>query len=570
MTKSCSIAFNDAFKVRSSLLLFLFLLSGCTRLEKSKAPAVSEAKVLAEAKVVTVKEDAETLRRIDALAQFATGIHHELNDETKEANERFLKAALADVENEQLVLDVARRLVRDGENERAIELLTKAAGQPQPPGSIYAWLGLVYLQVGRTNDAVAANERAIDLAPDNLAAYQNLAGLHLQFGRTNDAIGVLHKAASRTNASAEFLIGTADILARYQQRLFTDDQNREQTLRLLDAAAAKKPENPLVVQRLADLYLRHGQSEKAEPLYLDLLKRFPGIPGLRERLANIYIRLDRNAEAEKLLQEISRDNPTDPATHFFLGSLAYEAKQYDKAAEHYETALKLDPNFEALYYDLAGVHIARNQPTEAVTLLEKARGKFKLTFVLEFYSGIAQGMMHNWDEALKRLTSAELVAKTSEPNRLNHIFYYQLGSVHERKGNIDEAVKNLRKALEASPEYADALNYLGYMWADRGENLEEARSMIERAVKAEPKNAAFLDSLAWVLFKLKRNEEALEWMNKAISHSDEPDQTLYDHLGDIHAELKQLDEARAAYAKALAVKPDEKIQEKLDKLTTTR
>lgn len=523
--------------------------------------------VLSETKVVPIKEDPETLQRIDALTQFATGIHYELNDDSKEANERFLKAALADLGNEGLVLDVARRLVRDGDNGRAIDLLTKAANQPKPPGSIYAWLGLAYLQTGRTNEAVEANQQAIQLSPDNLAAYQNLAGLHLQAGKTNEAIAVLRSAASRTNASPEFLIGAVDILSRYhRQKLFTDEENKEHALILLDAAAEKKPDNPLVLQRIADLYLLHGQSEKAEPIYADLLKRFPSIPGLRERLANIYIRLDRNAEAEKLLEEISRENPTDPATHFFLGSLAYEAKQYDKAAEHYETALKLNPDFEPLYYDLAGVHIARQQPAEALALLDRARGKFKLTFIVEFYSGIAQGMMENWSEALSRLTSAELVAKTSEPNRLNHIFYYQLGSVHERSGNIPEAVKSLRKALELSPEYADALNYLGYMWADRGENLDEARSMIERAVKAEPKNAAFLDSLAWVLFKLKRNEEALDYMNKAIAQSERPDQTLFDHLGDIHVELKQLDQARDAYAKALAVKPDEKIQQKLDGL----
>jgi tetratricopeptide (TPR) repeat protein len=549
-------------KLSSGLIfLFLWVAGGCARLEKS--PAISETKI------IPVQEDAETLRRIDALAQFATGIHHELNDESKEANERFLKAALADLGNETLVLDVARRLVRDGDNERAIDILTKAASQPKPPGSIYAWLGLAYLQAGRTNDAVEANREAIKLSPDHLAAYQNLAGLHLQSGRTNEAIAVLREAAGRTNASPEFLIGTADILARFhRQKLFSNEENKEQTMRLLDAAAAKNPENPLVLQRIADLYLSHGASEKAEPIYLELLKRFPNIPGLRERLANIYIRLDRNAEAEKLLEEISRENPTDPTTHFFLGSLAYEAKQYDKAAEHYETALKLNPEFEPLYYDLAGVHIARQQPAEALALLDRARGKFKLTFLVEFYSGIAQGMMQNWPEALSRLTSAELVAKTSEPDRLNHRFYYQLGSVHERSGNVQEAVKNLKKALELSPDYSDALNYLGYMWAERGENLDEARSMIERAVKAEPENAAFLDSLAWVLFKLKRNEEALEYMNKAIAHSEEPDPTLYDHLGDIHVELKQIDKAREAYAKALAVKPDEKIQRKLDDLTT--
>jgi tetratricopeptide (TPR) repeat protein len=546
----------------AALLAGVLFCTGCARLQKNQAP-------IAEVKIVPVKEDAETQKRIEAFSRFATGIHYELNDKPKSATEEFLQAALADVDNEDLVIDVVRRLMRDSKHDEAIALLKQAAEQPKPPGTIFALLGLAYVETGRTNEAVEANRTAIKLAPDNLAAYHNLATLHLQSGRTNDAVAVLGQAAGRTNASPEFLIGTADILRRYRdQKLFSDEENKAQTLILLDAAAAQKPQNPIVQQRIADLYLLHSEPAKAEPIYSQLLKKYPNIPGLRERLANIYIRLDRNAEAEKLLEQISRDNPTEPTTYYFLGSLAYEGKQYDKAAEHYETALKLDPEFEALYYDFAGVQIARDQPAEALALLEKARGKFKLNFVLEFYSGIAQGMMEKWSEALSHLTSAELLARTSEPDRLNHRFYYQLGSVHERSGNIPEAVKNLRKCLELSPDYPDALNYLGYMWAERGENLDEARSMIERAVKAEPDNAAFLDSLAWVLFKLKRAEEALNHMNKAIALSDEPDSTLYDHLGDIHAELKQIDLARDAYAKALAVKPDDKIKEKLESLTT--
>lgn len=546
--------------------LAAFVLSGCASFSSRRASKIT----IPETRVVQVKEDAETQQRIEALSRFAAGVHYEITDDQKAATEQYYQAALADLKNEELVIDVSGRLIRDGKSVEAITLLNKAAGeQKKEAGRIYALLGLAYLQTGKTNEAVTANKEAIKRAPDNLAAYQNLAGMHLQAGKTNEAKAVLLQAAGRTNASPEFLIGAADILARYQrQNLFTAEENKKQTLKLLDAAAAQNPENPIVMQRIGDLYMLHSEPTKAEPIYVALMKRFPGIPGLRERLANIYIRLDRNAEAEKLLQEISRENPTDPATYFFLGSIAYEAKDYDKAAEHYETALKLNPEFEPLYYDLAGVHIARQQPAEALALLGKARAKFKMSFVLEFYSGIAEGMMENWKEALSRLTSAEVLARTSEPNRLNHLFYYQLGSVHERSGNIAEAETQMRKALELSPDYADALNYLGYMWADRGENLDEARSMIEKAVKAEPENEAFLDSMAWVLFKLKRTEEALIWMEKAIAHSEEPDPTLYDHLGDIYLELKKVDLARDAYTKALAVKPDEKIKAKLEKLTT--
>jgi predicted negative regulator of RcsB-dependent stress response len=72
--------------------------------------------------------------------------------------------------------------------------------------------------------------------------------------------------------------------------------------------------------------------------------------------------------------------------------------------------------------------------------------------------------------------------------------------------------------------------------------------------------------MAWVLFKLHRAKEALVYMQKAIALSEKPDATLFDHLGDIWVELKNEEEARNAYRRALAVKADDKIQSKLDKL----
>jgi tetratricopeptide (TPR) repeat protein len=513
------------------------------------------------------KEEATLEQRVDGLTHYAVGIADELNNRPKQATDQFLAAAQADPNEEGLVLEVARRLIREQRNKDAIALLQKASARPNPPGSTFALLGLAYIQAGDTNLAIAANQQSIKKAPDNLAGYQNLSTLHLQTGRTNEALAVLDHAANRTNASPEFLLGAADLLLRYnRQQILSEDATREKILRLLDAAASQNPENPLVMQRIADLYLLNGAPERSEPLYEALLKKYPSIPGLRERLANIYIRGDKNEKAARLLEEIQKDNPTDPSTYFFLGSIAYEAKDYEKAAESYETALRLNPDFEPLYYDLAGVQIARKQPEEALQLLDKARNKFKLTFTLEFYTGIAQAELENWPEALSHLTSAELIAKTSEPIRLNHVFYYQLGSVYERSGNVPDAVKALRKALELSPEYAEALNYLGYMWAERGENLDEARSMLQRAVELEPNSAAILDSYAWVLFKLGQPKEALVPMTKAIQLSKEPDPTLFDHLGDIQAALKEVEKAREAYTRSLAAKPDEKVKQKLDTL----
>ncbi len=534
--------------------LIIFL--GCAHTR----PDVKETTILP----LSPKEEALLDQRVDGLAHYAAGISDELNSHEKQATDEFLKSALADIHEETLVLEVGRRLIREQRNKEAIDLLREATLQPHPPGSTYALLGVAYIQSGETNLAVEANQQSIQNAPDNLAGYQNLSALYLLTGRTNEALAVIGQATSRTNSSPEFLLGGADLLLRYnRQQLFSDAETKEKTILMLNAAARQNPENPIIVQRIADLYLLNGEVAKAEPLYEGLLKRFPGIPGLRERLANIYIRSDKNEKAAKLLQEIQKENPTDPSTYFFLGSLAYEAKDYEKAAQSYETALRLNPEFEPIYYDLAGVQIARHLPEEALALLEKARGKFKLNFTLEFYTGIAQGELDEWSRALSYLTSAELIAKTSDPSRLNHIFYYQLGSAYERTGNIPDAVKALRHALELKTDYAEALNYLGYMWAERGENLDEARSMLERAVKIEPENSAILDSFAWVLFKAGKPGDAVAPIKKAIELAGKDDPTLLEHLGDIEAALKEFDKARAAYTQSLGAHPDEKTRDKV-------
>ena len=135
----------------------------------------------------------------------------------------------------------------------------------------------------------------------------------------------------------------------------------------------------------------------------------------------------------------------------------------------------------------------------------------------------------------------------------------------EEAGRSADAESRLQQSLKLNPEFAPALNHLGYTWADRGVNLDRALEMIRKAVAAEPENAAYRDSLAWVLHRLGRSEEALPYMEKAAKlMAEEPDSTVLDHLGDILAALKRLPEARANWTKALELDPSPEIRKKLE------
>jgi tetratricopeptide (TPR) repeat protein len=186
--------------------------------------------------------------------------------------------------------------------------------------------------------------------------------------------------------------------------------------------------------------------------------------------------------------------------------------------------------------------------------------------VVQFLTGIAYARQKSYPEAIQHFTAAEVIAKASDPKRLNQTFYFQLGAAHERKGDLEEAEKYFQESLRLAPDFAESLNYLGYMWAEHGIKLEKARELIEKALKIEPKNGAYLDSMAWVLFKLNQPQQALEYMLKAVEQTDEPDPTVFDHLGDIYAALNQPDKAREAYKKALELEPSEQIKKKVEGL----
>ena len=257
----------------------------------------------------------------------------------------------------------------------------------------------------------------------------------------------------------------------------------------------------------------------------------------------------------------------NPAAYYFLGHIALEQKNYTNAVENFQKMILFNSELEQAYYDLATAQIALNHGEDAVATLVRAQNKFPTGFVSEYLLGVAHQTQKQYAVAVNHFTSAEHIAQAGETNRLSPGFYFQLGAAFERKGDRLEAEKYFEKCLALAPDDAEALNYLGYMWAEKGEKLDRARSMIERALKSDPTNAAFLDSLGWVLFQLGKPREAVEYLRQAIAQDDKPDATVLDHLGDAYAALNEMAKAREAWAKSLAIEVNETVRKKLETAT---
>jgi tetratricopeptide (TPR) repeat protein len=523
-------------------------------------------------KVAALSPDPSTRRQAEAHAHYAAGVIHDMNDESDLALDEFYKAAMADPGNEPLVLELSRRYLQAKQTGKALEVLTNATAMPNASGTLFARLGMVYSQAGKNDLAIGANRTAIKKMPRFLAGYQNLFQVQIQNSQPGEALNTLERAAKQPETDAEFLIGLAELFSNFGRTVPAKNEAiKPLALDALTRAVKLNPANPVLRLRLADGLNLMGDIRRATEIYLQLLTKYADFPRVRDdvraRLADIYLRGSDQKHAVEQLEAMVRDDPANADAYLHLGRLAFEENKFDQAAEYFQKALLFRPDFQSTYYVLARVQIILEKNQEALATLEKARAKFPENFLTEFLSGLAYSGRKEYAQAVKHFTAAEVIARATDPKQLDENFYFQLGAVYERNGDYQQSEIYFQKCLEMSPDFAASLNYLGYMWADRGVKLDQARQMIEKAVKLEPKSAEFLDSLGWVLFKLDQPQPALEQMLKAVEFAKKPDATLYDHLGDIYSALKQPEKAREAWRKSLSIEPNEQIQKKLDSPT---
>jgi tetratricopeptide (TPR) repeat protein len=120
----------------------------------------------------------------------------------------------------------------------------------------------------------------------------------------------------------------------------------------------------------------------------------------------------------------------------------------------------------------------------------------------------------------------------------------------------------MKKVIQVQPDNAEAYNYLGYSYADKGQNLPDAEKYVLTALKLDPQNAYYLDSLGWVYFRESRYPIAKEQFQKAVSLLPEKkvkdDAVVYDHLAQTEVKLGQTDDAVLQWKKAAELDPDNK------------
>jgi len=182
---------------------------------------------------------------------------------------------------------------------------------------------------------------------------------------------------------------------------------------------------------------------------------------------------------------------------------------------------------------------------QGITLLESALKThadepFAYIALAQLYADADRGA-----QAVKVLQDAQ--AKFPQDNAIA----FELGTVFDKQKQFPDAEAAFRGVLAREPENAAALNYLGYMLAERGERLDESVTFLKKALQIEPDNGSYLDSLGWAYYKSERLDLAEDNLRRAADQL-KTNSVIQEHYGEVLFKLGRFDEAITAWTRALA------------------
>lgn len=509
-----------------------------------------------------------------------------------EARDALEKLLLMRPDDPDALQSLSRIYLGSGEPRKAEEMLRRLAAAVPDSRQVSNQLLQLMLKRGGKADAAALMRDQLARDPESLEQRLGLADLLSDSGDHKGAVEVLRAApgeqanesdvqrrlafelyrtgdvpAARAIVDAQLAANPDPRLRLFRALLLEEQGKDEEALRELETLHGELPSDPEVGLALARMLARGGKRDDARTLLQELVEKLGSAGDARRPFADRA----RLQFAELLAQEERWDD---------VMAALLELDVRDSSTRAAATLLKVDALVGQGHQDEAlaqlgpdsGLPEAALAAKRAEVLLDLGRDEEAASELAKLPAGVEgkDQAAEVYQRAGKHARAIPLLEEllAGEPESIE--LRFRLAAAYERSGKTTEATGAFRELLERAPDNSMALNYLGYMWAEKGENLPEALRMINRALEIEPGNGAYVDSLGWVYFRMGDFRRAVEQLEKAAELLP-ADGTVQEHLGDALRALGKLPEARSAYERALALGDGDaaQVQRKLDEVERT-
>jgi len=505
------------------------------------------------------------------------GTHAENNKLYQEAEEAFEKALICDPESRYILRRLPILLLRMNKPQEAARWLRKAIAKYPEDTEDRLFLARLAIRENKTDEAIQLYRDVFTLTPEDDTLLLRIGFLQSQQKRFKEAEQSFHEAL-RVNPKSLFA-------HLYLARLAKQTGNNKKAENYYQKALNLNWSIELALE-VADYYSLLKKYKKVEQQYRTIYKKNP--EDLRGGLGLVHVLLLQNKEQQAftVLLELRENSNNPDAIDLITARLYLRTKNLEKAATTIETLAVEKGNEEALYM-LSVIRYQQKNSAAALTLLQMIKADS------DFFEESISLQVRIFMERQQYTTAITLLSDTLEDNKnsspklytllaslyMEHGFfkegyntldkalviypkstqiYFEYGLILEKENKRELALQKMTSLLALDPDHAEALNYIGYTWADMGINLDQALVYIQKAIHLKPGNGYIRDSLGWVYYHMGKLDLASKETLNALEL--EPrDPYIHEHLGDIYLKLGKPEKALKSYKEA------QKLFRKLEK-----
>lgn len=338
--------------------------------------------------------------------------------------------------------------------------------------------------------------------------YKSSGEFFEKFNKYNHAAKIYKKAIKNTQRDELFYHKLADICIRrnkmdsavdcYKKALEANPNNRDVLIKLATVTQTYFPEN----------------IDDAIDYYNKLLEVEENTAQIYYELGHLYLKKSDKVHsivAFKLALEKDCDNP------FYNNSLAYayvQAELFDEAIEHYQKAIKLNPDQQwtsivcqalgSIYHQIKGNSEAAIASFQAGAILDPENSEIYLSL------GDVYMAENDLDSAIRAYCDSINI------NSSDYRAYAKTGIALWEKDYLEEAIVAYHRAIELNPEYEIAHNNLGVIYLDGIGSAEEALIYFKTAIELNPNYTLAYFNAGRAAQILNENNEAASYYQMAL------------------------------------------------------
>lgn len=481
----------------------------------------------------------------DVDAWLMLGRLEKASDDSVEAEKAYKSALAIDPTNEDGLTGLALVYSDLGDNAKAAQLLKTLADSNPSPRALQA-LAAAYEQMHDYKMAAQVLRQELGLNPANEKDVQRALAQDLTLAmQFDEALSVYNEMVTDDPEDANSFLRMSQI---YRER-----HDFAKARAANDKAKALEPDSIEIRYNEVSILEAEDRVPEAAKLLTDILasttKRTysqgekASRVALLDRLAALYRSVDQTDPAVEAYRQMAEvDDSLAPRAAAQIIDTYRGGKEFAKAQQESDIAGKKWPDDRTLRVVRDTLLAELGKTDEAAGDLKKMfDGKTDRATYVALADVYEKG--RKFDEMAKALDSAEKLSTTDDEKIA---VWFMRGAMYERQNRVDKAEVEFRKVLKADPDNAGAMNYIGYMLADRNQRLPEALNIILQALEREPGNGAYLDSVGWAYYKLGRYEEAEKSLRRAVDKTPH-DPTVHDHLAEALMKEGKVGEAVAQW-----------------------